>query len=195
MNIGEEELRVKMPHHPPRASSSAATTTILRSRAARRPGVRAKCRRSAQSARWPLETLAFDDVFDDDDEPHGPDGDDSGRAPTDGQGGDEMMGRERRCDGGARRGGGRCPFRGRRAGSLATGAQTRVLVDILVVQTAYRRHGIGTHLMEAVEEWARAKEASALLIDTYIESGLSVPFYERRMGYKRRAVRFRKAFE
>ena len=74
-------------------------------------------------------------------------------------------------------------------------SQTRVVVDILVVQTAYRRHGIGTHLMEAVEEWARAKEASALLIDTYIESGLSVPFYERRMGYKRRAVRFRKAFE
>ncbi len=34
-----------------------------------------------------------------------------------------------------------------------------------------------------------------MLIDTYIESELSVPFYERRMGYKRRAVRFRKAFE
>ncbi len=74
-------------------------------------------------------------------------------------------------------------------------SQTRVVVDILVVQTAYRRHGIGTRLMEAVEEWARAKEASVMLIDTYIESELSVPFYERRMGYKRRAVRFRKAFE
>ncbi len=73
-------------------------------------------------------------------------------------------------------------------------SQTRVVVDILVVQTAYRRHGIGTRLMEAVEEWARAKEASIMLIDTYIESELSVPFYERRMGYKRRAVRFRKAF-
>ncbi len=74
-------------------------------------------------------------------------------------------------------------------------SQTRVVVDILVVQTAYRRHGIGTRLMEAVEDWARAKEASGMLIDTYIESELSVPFYERRMGYKRRAVRFRKAFE
>ncbi len=74
-------------------------------------------------------------------------------------------------------------------------SQTRVIVDILVVQTAYRRQGIGTRLMEAVEEWARSKGARVMLIDTYIESALSVPFYEQRMGYKRRAVRFRKAFE
>jgi len=74
-------------------------------------------------------------------------------------------------------------------------SQTRAVVDILVVQTAYRRHGIGTRLMEAVEEWARSKRASVMLIDTYIESALSVPFYERHMGYSRRAVRFRKAFE
>ncbi len=74
-------------------------------------------------------------------------------------------------------------------------SQTRVVIDILVIQAAYRRQGIGTRLMEAVEEWARGKEANVMLIDTYIESELSVPFYERRMGYNRRAVRFRKAFE
>ncbi len=70
--------------------------------------------------------------------------------------------------------------------------QVRAYVDILVVQDAYRRHGIGTRLMEAVEEWARDRGASVVLLDTYIGSDLSVPFYERRMGYNRRALRFSK---
>jgi len=70
--------------------------------------------------------------------------------------------------------------------------QVRVYVDILVVQDAHRRHGIGTRLMAAVEEWARDRGASVVLLDTYIGSDLSVPFYERRMGYSRRALRFSK---
>jgi len=70
--------------------------------------------------------------------------------------------------------------------------QVRVYVDILVVQAAYRRHGIGTQLMEAVEEWARDRGVAIVLLDTYIGSDLSVPFYERRMGYSRRALSFSK---
>ncbi len=70
--------------------------------------------------------------------------------------------------------------------------QVRVYVDILVVQAAYRRHGIGTQLMEAVEEWARDRGSNVVLLDTYIGSALSVPFYERRMGYSRRSLRFSK---
>ncbi len=68
----------------------------------------------------------------------------------------------------------------------------RVIIQALVVQEAYRRQGIGTRLMEAAEAWARGRGAVIALLDTYVESPLSVPFYERHMGYSRRAVRFRK---
>lgn len=70
--------------------------------------------------------------------------------------------------------------------------KVRVYVDLLVVGAAYRRRGIGTRLMDAVEGWARSRDAEILLLDTYIGSDLSVPFYERRTGYTRRALRFSK---
>jgi GNAT superfamily N-acetyltransferase len=71
--------------------------------------------------------------------------------------------------------------------------QVRVVVDALVVDARYRRRGIGTRLLGSVEEWARTRGAALLLLDTYAASPLSVPFYERRMGYARRSVRFQKA--
>ena len=70
--------------------------------------------------------------------------------------------------------------------------RVRLVIHALVVQEAHRRQGIGTRLMEAAEEWARGRGAVIALVDTYIESPLSVPFYEKRMGYSRRALRFRK---
>jgi GNAT superfamily N-acetyltransferase len=69
---------------------------------------------------------------------------------------------------------------------------TRLLIDALVVQEAYWRHGIGRKLMGAAEEWGRARGAAIALLDTYIGSPVSVPFYEQRMGYERRALHFRK---
>jgi GNAT superfamily N-acetyltransferase len=75
---------------------------------------------------------------------------------------------------------------------LRDSGRVRVVIHALVVQEAHRRQGIGTRLMEAVEEWARSRGAVIALVDTYIESPLSVPFYEQRMGYSRRALRFRK---
>ncbi len=71
-------------------------------------------------------------------------------------------------------------------------SQMRVVIQALVVQEAHRREGIGRRLMEAVEAWARNRGAVVALLDTYIESYLSVPFYERRMGYRRKALQFRK---
>jgi hypothetical protein len=39
---------------------------------------------------------------------------------------------------------------------------------------------------------ARSKGAVVAVCDTYIDSTLSVPFWEERMGYSRRAIIFRK---
>jgi GNAT superfamily N-acetyltransferase len=69
---------------------------------------------------------------------------------------------------------------------------TRLVIDALVVQEAYWRHGIGRRLMDAAEEWGRIRGAAIALLDTYVGSPVSVPFYEQRMGYKRRALHFRK---
>jgi GNAT superfamily N-acetyltransferase len=68
----------------------------------------------------------------------------------------------------------------------------RLEIDLIIVAEAYRRHGIGTRLMLAAEEWGREKGAAVSLLNTYVDSQLSVPFYEHRMGYSRRALRFRK---
>ena len=68
----------------------------------------------------------------------------------------------------------------------------RVVIHALVVQEAHRRQGIGTKLMQAAEAWARGRGAVIALVDTYVGSPLSVPFYETRLGYSRRILRFRK---
>jgi GNAT superfamily N-acetyltransferase len=70
--------------------------------------------------------------------------------------------------------------------------QLRIFINALVVQAAYRRRGVGTRLLEAVEAWGRANGATLISLDTFIESPLSVPFYEQRMGYQRRAIIFQK---
>jgi GNAT superfamily N-acetyltransferase len=68
----------------------------------------------------------------------------------------------------------------------------RMVIHALIVQEAYRHQGVGTRLMQAAAEWGRSKGAVIALLDTYIDSLLSVPFYEEHMGYRRRALRFRK---
>jgi GNAT superfamily N-acetyltransferase len=70
--------------------------------------------------------------------------------------------------------------------------EVRVYVDALGVGEAYRRRGVGTRLMKAVEQWARDRGAVCAMLDTYATSPLSVPFYERGMGYRRRSIIFEK---
>ncbi len=72
-------------------------------------------------------------------------------------------------------------------------AYPRLSIPALVVQQAYWRHGIGTQLLTAAEEWGRSRGASIALLDTYSESPISLPFYEQRMGYQRRAIHLRKS--
>ncbi|WUH99075.1 GNAT family N-acetyltransferase [Spirillospora sp. NBC_00431] len=71
-------------------------------------------------------------------------------------------------------------------------AHTRVFVNALAVQRGHWRSGAGTELMTAVEQWARAREAHLITLDTYAASPVSVPFYERRMGYNRQSIVFTK---
>jgi len=68
-------------------------------------------------------------------------------------------------------------------------AETRLHVDVVVIEDAYRRHGVGQQLMDALEAWGREQGASVSLLDTYPESALSLPFFTERMGYDRRSVR------
>jgi len=56
-------------------------------------------------------------------------------------------------------------------------SQTRLIVDVVVVQEAFRSHGVGGRLMEALERWGRERGATVALLDTYPESALSRPFF------------------
>ena len=69
--------------------------------------------------------------------------------------------------------------------------ERRVFVNALAVASRWRRHGAGRALMEAIESWARERGATRVQLDTWIDSPLSVPFYES-LGYARRAIRFEK---
>jgi GNAT superfamily N-acetyltransferase len=68
----------------------------------------------------------------------------------------------------------------------------RVFVNALAVQARHWRGGIGTRLMNAVEDWARSRQARLIVLDTYTHSPISVPFYEQRMEYTRQSLRFAK---
>jgi GNAT superfamily N-acetyltransferase len=71
-------------------------------------------------------------------------------------------------------------------------ASRPLVIDALVVQETQRRSGVGTALMEAVEEAGRSQGATVATLNTNLRSFLSVPFYEDRMSYQRRSVIFRK---
>src|SRR5574341_1028599 len=44
---------------------------------------------------------------------------------------------------------------------------TRLMINALIVQQAYWRHGIGRRLMKIAEEWGRSRGAVIALLDTY----------------------------
>lgn len=68
----------------------------------------------------------------------------------------------------------------------------RLFINYLGTADAYKRQGVATRLVRAAEEWGRESGAVVALCDTFIDSPVSVPFWEQRMGYQRRAIIFRK---
>ncbi|MDQ3993678.1 MAG: GNAT family N-acetyltransferase [Actinomycetota bacterium] len=71
--------------------------------------------------------------------------------------------------------------------------ETRLVINYVETLQKHWRQGVGSRLVEAAEEWGRAREATVAVCDTYIGSPVSIPFWEERMGYERRAIIFRKA--
>ncbi len=68
----------------------------------------------------------------------------------------------------------------------------RLFIGVVTTGDRFKRRGVATRLVEAAEGWGRSKGAVVAICDTYIESPLSVPFWEKRMGYTRRAIVLRK---
>ncbi len=71
---------------------------------------------------------------------------------------------------------------------LADRPYRRVHVEVLGTANAFQRQGLATQLVEAVETWAREQGARIVSAGTYLESPVAIPFWEERMGYRRRSV-------
>ena len=71
---------------------------------------------------------------------------------------------------------------------LAPYAEPRAHVDALGTADAYQGRGLATMLVERCEAWARERGARQIGTATYLESELSIPFWERRMGFRRKGV-------
>jgi GNAT superfamily N-acetyltransferase len=71
-------------------------------------------------------------------------------------------------------------------------AETKLFINFVGTEPRFWRRGVAGSLVEAAEEWGRGRGATVALCDTWIGSPVSMPFWEERMGYERRSVRFRK---
>ncbi len=69
-------------------------------------------------------------------------------------------------------------------------AVPRVYVNALAVRRDHWRGGAGTALMRSAEAWGRERGARLISLDTLAASPVSVPFYEKRMGYERHGIIF-----
>ncbi len=79
-------------------------------------------------------------------------------------------------------------------GSVDVG-ETRLFINFVGTCPSYHRRGVATRPVQAAEDWGRANGAAIATCDTWIDSPLSMPFWESRMGYKRKNVIFRKRLD
>jgi GNAT superfamily N-acetyltransferase len=73
--------------------------------------------------------------------------------------------------------------------------EMRLFINFVGTSDARKRQGVATHLVRAAEQWGCDHGAVAAICTTYIDSPLSVPFWEERMSYTRRSVIFRKPLQ
>jgi GNAT superfamily N-acetyltransferase len=67
-------------------------------------------------------------------------------------------------------------------------AAPRLWIDSLGTFQKFWRRGVGRMLVGAAEAWGRERGAVLVMCDTWLDSPVSLPFWEGRMGYRRRAV-------
>ena len=70
--------------------------------------------------------------------------------------------------------------------------ERRLFINYVGTRPQFWRRGVATKLVQAAEEWGRERGATIALCDTYLDSPVSLPFWEERMGYRRRSVRLTK---
>ena len=78
---------------------------------------------------------------------------------------------------------------------LADRPYRRAHVETLGTADAFQRRGLATQLVDAVEAWAREQGARVITAGTYLDSPVAMPFWEQRMGYRRRSVILDKRLE
>ena len=81
------------------------------------------------------------------------------------------------------------PLNSARYQTMSDLAFTRGEVNSLGVVSTHRRRGIGRALMAEAESWLRARGAKVIVLDTFLRSPESVPFYDS-IGYERVSIVF-----
>ena len=75
---------------------------------------------------------------------------------------------------------------------LTDAEATRLGINVVQTREPYRRRGVATALVQALEDWAHEHGAELVLAETDINSPVAVPFWDQADGYTRTSVRFRK---
>ena len=71
-------------------------------------------------------------------------------------------------------------------------AAARLFIGFVGTADRFKRTGVATSLVEAAERWGRERGARVATCDTWIDSAISLPFWEKRMRYTRRGIILRK---
>ena len=75
---------------------------------------------------------------------------------------------------------------------LSDAGARRLGINVVQTSEAFRRRGVATALIRALEDWGRESGAELVLAETAFDSPVAVPFWDQAEGYARTSVRYRK---